>query len=110
MPAYLQSAITATFLFALLIGGTTPANAADELSGVVCPPNKPYCIKKPALTQAEIDVLEGRAPVPVDPAEEARKAQVRAAANYRDPVSIDLCPPLRYVMDGFYGCRPIVRR
>jgi len=110
MPAHLRFAITATFFLALFTGGTSAATAADDLKGIVCPPNKPYCIQKPALTQEEIDVLEGRAPVRVDPGEEARKAQVRAAANYRDPVSIDLCPPSRYAMDGFYGCRPIARR
>jgi hypothetical protein len=109
MPAHLRSAITATFFLALFIGGTTAATAADE-KGVTCPPNKPYCIQKPALTQAEVDALEGKAPVRVDPGEEARKAQVRAAANYRDPVSIDLCPPSRYAMDGWYGCRRIARR
>jgi len=96
MPAHLRSATTATFFLALFIGGTSAATAADDLKGIVCPPNKPYCIQKPALTQEEID--------------EARKAQVRAAANYRDPASIDLCPPSRYAMDGFYGCRPIARR
>jgi len=110
MPAHLRSAIMANSVLAILLGAANLASAAEEAKGVVCPPNKPYCIQKPALTQAEIDVLEGRAPVRVDPTEEARKAQVRATANYRDPVSIDLCPPSRYAMDGFYGCRLIVRR
>ena len=99
----------ASSALAILLGAASVANAADE-KGVVCPPNKPYCIQKPALTQAEVDALEGKAPVRVDPGEEARKAQVRAAANYRDPVSIDLCPPSRYAMDGWYGCRPTARR
>jgi hypothetical protein len=54
--------------------------------------------------------LKEKRSVRVDPGEEARKAQVRAAANYRDPVSIDLCPPSRYAMDGWYGCRRIARR
>ena len=109
MPAYSRSAIAATLFLCVFVGAAPVASAADE-KGIVCPPNKPYCIQKPALTQAEIDVLEGRAPVRVDPGEEARKVQVRAAANYRDPVSIDLCPPSRYAMDGRYGCRPLARR
>lgn len=108
MPAHLRSAIMASSALAILFGASV-AKAADE-KGVVCPPNKPYCIQKPALTQEQVDALEGKAPVRVDPGEEARKAQVRAAANYRDPASIDLCPPSRYAMDGFFGCRPIVRR
>jgi hypothetical protein len=99
----------ASSALAILLGAANVASAADE-KGVVCPPNKPYCIQKPALTQEQADALEGKALVRVDATEEARKAQVRAAANYRDPVSIDLCPPSRYAMDGFYGCRPIVRR
>ena len=63
MPAHLRSATTATFFLALFIGGTSAATAADDLKGIVCPPNIPYCIQKPALTQEEIDVL-GRGQLP----------------------------------------------
>src|SRR4051794_2074817 len=109
MPAYIRSAIAATFFLALFIGGATAPTPADE-KGVTCPPHKPHFIPKPAPTPAEVDALEGKAPVRVDAGDELRKAQARAAANYHDPASIDLCPPARYVMDGWYGCRPIVRR
>jgi hypothetical protein len=106
MPAHIRPAIAATLFLSALVGAAPAAQAADEPKGIVCPPNKPYCIQKPALTQEEIDVLEGKAPVRIDPAEEARKARARALAAYRDPVSINLCPAPYYIMTGWDGCRP----
>jgi hypothetical protein len=106
MSAYIRSAIAAPLFLSAFLGIAPAAQAADEPKGIVCPPNKPYCIQKPALTQEEIDVLEGKAPVRIDPAEEARKARARALAAYRDPVSINLCPPPYYIMTDWDGCRP----
>lgn len=104
-----SSSVTAALVSAaVFLGATTAGNAAEDYKQTICPPGKPYCIQviKPTLTPAEVDLAEGRTAIATSPAEEARKAQVRAAAHYRDPVSIDLCPPPYYVMTDWYGCRP----
>jgi hypothetical protein len=48
--------------------------------------------QQPVLTRAEVET------------EETRKRAVRAASGYRDPVSIDLCPPPHYHMTVRDGC------
>lgn len=91
----------------VLLAGAVTGNAAEDYTTTTCPPGKPYCVKvtKPALSPAEVDMIEGRTALATSPAEEARKAQERAAANYRDPISINLCPSPPYLMTYRNGCQ-----
>jgi hypothetical protein len=108
MAANFCSPIAALISMAVLLGATATVKAAEDYKVTTCPPGKPYCVQvtKPALTPAEVDLVEGRTAVSTSPTEEARKALVRAAAHYRDPASIDLCPPPYYLMSDWDGCRP----
>ena len=107
MAAKFSSAVAALIAAAFLLSGTAPGNAAEDYTTTTCPPGKPYCVKvtKPALTPAEVDLIEGRTAVSTSPTEEARKAEARAASYYRDPISINLCPRPWYVMTDWNGCR-----
>lgn len=107
MAATFPSPIAALISIAVALSAPETATAAEDYKVTTCPPGKPYCIQvtKPALTPAEADLAEGRTAVSTSPTEEARKAEVRAAAHYRDPVSINLCPPPHYIMSEWDGCR-----
>ena len=107
MAAKLSPAIAALMVIASLLGDACPAKAAEDYTTTTCPPGKPYCVKvtKPALTPAEVDLIEGRTAVSTSPTEEARKAEIRVASHYRDPISINLCPRPWYVMTDWNGCQ-----
>ncbi len=108
MTANPSSAIAALLSAVIFLGAAATVNAAEDYKQMTCPQGKSYCVQvtKPVLTPAEADLAEGRTAVSTSPEEEERKAQVRAAAHYRDPVSIDLCPPPYYVMTDWDGCWP----
>lgn len=89
----IRTAAAAAAVAALLLGGA--AAQAQSFVNVYPVQDMP-----PAVLYS----VPGEETITYDPAEEMRKAAVRAATNYRDPNSHDVCPrPWR--MTERDGCR-----
>ena len=84
--------------------------SAEERVITTCPPELDYCVRvtKPVLSQTEALIREARSIAAGRQAAidgDARRADVRRAANYRDPNAINLCPA-PYRMTELDGCQP----
>ena len=90
---------------ALLLTATTAS--AEERVITICPPGLDYCLRlvKPVLSPVEAIIREAFiAGAAID--RDAHNANVRRAANYRDPGAISLCPA-PYRMTETDGCQPV---